>query len=149
MPAAGARWPRASRAHRLFKGGYPALLAELWAQERDPELNFIVGSLYDSGFVEVDDKEARSLQWFPGRLLNWARLMRRIYSGCLLEWKTRIKRDLQRELQWYELAAAQGNADALANLGEIYYSGTQVPLDYRSGVLNSLIGRRRWASLAL
>lgn len=39
-------------------------LAELWAQERDPELNFIVGSLYDSGFVEVDDKEARSLQWF-------------------------------------------------------------------------------------
>lgn len=28
------------------------------------------------------------------------------------------------------MAAAQGNVDALINLGEIYYSGTQVPLDY-------------------
>ncbi len=58
----GARWPRASRA--LVIRADILHLAELWAQERDPELNFIVGSLYDSGFAEVDDKEARSLQWF-------------------------------------------------------------------------------------
>lgn len=30
---------------------------ELWVQERDFEFNFIVGSFYDFGFVEVDDKE--------------------------------------------------------------------------------------------
>ncbi|MCF3802685.1 sel1 repeat family protein, partial [Salmonella enterica subsp. enterica serovar Weltevreden] len=41
-----------------------------------------------------------------------------------------IKRDLQKGVQWYELAAAQGHADALINLGEIYYSGTQDQLDY-------------------
>ncbi|WP_432215090.1 tetratricopeptide repeat protein, partial [Salmonella enterica] len=41
-----------------------------------------------------------------------------------------IKRALQKGGQCYEWAAAQGTVDALINLGEIYYSGTQVPLDY-------------------
>ncbi|EDH3549243.1 TPA: sel1 repeat family protein [Salmonella enterica subsp. enterica serovar Choleraesuis] len=105
-------------------------LAELWAQERDPELNFIVGSLYDSGFVEVDDKEARSLQWFRKAAELGQADAQNILGYFYLNGKRGIKRDLQKGVQWYELAAAQGNADALINLGEIYYSGTQVPLDY-------------------
>ncbi|ALI14284.1 sel1 repeat family protein [Salmonella enterica subsp. enterica serovar Cerro] len=105
-------------------------LAELWAQERDPELNFIVGSLYDSGFVEVDDKEARSLQWFRKAAELGQADAQNILGYFYLNGKRGIKRDLQKGGQWYELAAAQGNADALINLGEIYYSGTQVPLDY-------------------
>ncbi|EAC0471190.1 sel1 repeat family protein [Salmonella enterica subsp. enterica serovar Lika] len=105
-------------------------LAELWAQERDPELNFIVGSLYDSGFVEVDDKEARSLQWFRKAAELGQADAQNILGYFYLNGKRGIKRDLQKGVQWYELAAAQGNVDALVNLGEIYYSGTQVPLDY-------------------
>ncbi|EBA2817540.1 sel1 repeat family protein [Salmonella enterica] len=105
-------------------------LAELWAQERDPELNFIVGSLYDSGFVEVDDKEARSLQWFRKAAELGQADAQNILGYFYLNGKRGIKRDLQKGVQWYELAAAQGNVDALINLGEIYYSGTQVPLDY-------------------
>ncbi|EJY5038150.1 sel1 repeat family protein [Salmonella enterica] len=105
-------------------------LAELWAQERDPELNFIVGSLYDSGFVEVDDKEARSLQWFRKAAELGQADAQNILGYFYLNGKRGIKRDLQKGGQWYELAAAQGNVDALINLGEIYYSGTQVPLDY-------------------
>ncbi|EKB0856161.1 sel1 repeat family protein [Salmonella enterica] len=105
-------------------------LAELWAQERDPELNFIVGSLYDSGFVEVDDKEARSLQWFRRAAELGQADAQNILGYFYLNGKRGIKRDLQKGGQWYELAAAQGNVDALINLGEIYYSGTQVPLDY-------------------
>lgn len=105
-------------------------LAELWAQERDPELNFIVGSLYDSGFVEVDDKEARSLQWFCKAAELGQADAQNILGYFYLNGKRGIKRDLQKGGQWYELAAAQGNVDALINLGEIYYSGTQVPLDY-------------------
>ncbi|EGH3128958.1 sel1 repeat family protein [Salmonella enterica] len=105
-------------------------LAELWAQERDPELNFIVGSLYDSGFVEVDDKEARSLQWFRKAAELGQADAQNILGYFYLNGKRGIKRDLQKGGQWYELAAAQGNVDTLINLGEIYYSGTQVPLDY-------------------
>lgn len=105
-------------------------LAELWAQERDPELNFIVGSLYDSGFVEVDDKEARSLQWFRKAAELGQADAQNILGYFYLNGKRGIKRDLQKGGQWYELAAAQGNVDALINIGEIYYSGTQVPLDY-------------------
>ncbi|EAT7531553.1 sel1 repeat family protein [Salmonella enterica] len=105
-------------------------LAELWEQERDPELNFIVGSLYDSGFVEVDDKEARSLQWFRKAAELGQADAQNILGYFYLNGKRGIKRDLQKGGQWYELAAAQGNVDALINLGEIYYSGTQVPLDY-------------------
>lgn len=105
-------------------------LAELWAQERDPELNFIVGSLYDSGFVGVDDKEARSLQWFRKAAELGQADAQNILGYFYLNGKRGIKRDLQKGGQWYELAAAQGNVDALINLGEIYYSGTQVPLDY-------------------
>ncbi|EHT0488065.1 sel1 repeat family protein [Salmonella enterica] len=105
-------------------------LAELWAQERDPELNFIVGSLYDSGFVEIDDKEARSLQWFRKAAELGQADAQNILGYFYLNGKRGIKRDLQKGGQWYELAAAQGNVDALINLGEIYYSGTQVPLDY-------------------
>ncbi|KGE42964.1 hypothetical protein SEEB0220_25625, partial [Salmonella enterica subsp. enterica serovar Bareilly str. CFSAN000220] len=88
------------------------------------------GSLYDSGFVEVDDKEARSLQWFRKAAELGQADAQNILGYFYLNGKRGIKRDLQKGVQWYELAAAQGNADALINLGEIYYSGTQVPLDY-------------------
>ncbi|EBW6256885.1 sel1 repeat family protein, partial [Salmonella enterica subsp. enterica serovar Kentucky] len=82
-------------------------LAELWAQERDPELNFIVGSLYDSGFVEVDDKEARSLQWFRKAAELGQADAQNILGYFYLNGKRGIKRDLQKGVQWYELAAAQ------------------------------------------
>ena len=32
--------------------------------------------------------------------------------------------------QWYEKAAAQGNACAQCNLGDLYYNGQGVPQDY-------------------
>ncbi|MDI5823313.1 sel1 repeat family protein, partial [Salmonella enterica subsp. enterica serovar Kentucky] len=73
--------------------------------------------LYDSGFVEVDDKEARSLQWFRKAAELGQADAQNILGYFYLNGKRGIKRDLQKGVQWYELAAAQGNADALINLG--------------------------------
>ena len=106
-------------------------LAEWWAQDGDPELSFLVGSLYDSGFVDVDDKDARSLQWYrKAAELGQAdaqNILGLLYSGGE---HAGIKFDVKEGMKWYELAAKQGNQDALNNLGEIYYLGEQVKVDY-------------------
>jgi TPR repeat protein len=33
-------------------------------------------------------------------------------------------------MEWYEKAASQGDADALSNIGHLYFSGYGVPQDY-------------------
>jgi type III secretion protein C len=46
--------------------------------------------------------------------------------GRLLEVRNR---DAQRAMPWYDRAAEQGNADALARLGELNYDGSGIPRD--------------------
>lgn len=105
-------------------------LAELWAQENDPELNFMVGNLYDFGFVEVDDKEARSLQWYRKAAELGQAEAQNIMGLMYSRGERGVRLDVREGIKWYELAAKQGDQDALTNLGEIYYLGEQVKVDY-------------------
>ena len=41
-----------------------------------------------------------------------------------------VEKDYQKAKEWYEKAAAQGNARAQTNLGDMYYNGEGVSQNY-------------------
>ncbi len=132
MPAAGARW-RAHTRTWVIQGGLSATLGAVGAEER-PELNFIVGSLYDSGFVEVTTIKRRVRCNGSARLLNWAGLMPEYTQLLLLEWKTRLSAICRRGCSGtsWRLRGVM----PMRRLVRSYYSGTQVRL-ITLGRLNS------------
>lgn len=105
-------------------------LAEFWAKDNDPELTFLVGQLYDAGFVTAGDKSAVKLKWFRKAAELGQPDAQNLLGYFYAQGEKGFKKDIAQALKWYSLAAKQGNKEALTNLGEIYYLGEQVTLDY-------------------
>lgn len=105
-------------------------LAEFWAKDNDPDITFLVGQLYDAGFVKVDNKNAFKMKWYRKAAELGQPDAQNILGRLYATGEKGIKPDIQQALKWYERAAKQGNKDALINLGTLYYLGEQVDIDY-------------------
>lgn len=105
-------------------------LAEFWAKDNDPDITFLVGQLYDAGFVKVANKDAFRMEWYRKAAELGQSDAQNILGLLYATGEKGVKPDIQQALKWYERAAKQGNKDALINLGVIYYLGEQVDIDY-------------------
>ncbi len=105
-------------------------LAEFWAKDNDPDITFLVGQLYDAGFVKVANKDAFRMEWYRKAAELGQSDAQNILGLLYATGEKGVKPDIQQALKWYERAANQGNKDALINLGAIYYLGEQVDIDY-------------------
>lgn len=105
-------------------------LAEFWAKDNDPDITFLVGQLYDAGFVKVANKDAFRMEWYRKAAELGQSDAQNILGLLYATGEKGVKQDIQQALKWYERAAKQGNKDALINLGVIYYLGEQVDIDY-------------------
>ncbi|EEC5263985.1 sel1 repeat family protein [Salmonella enterica subsp. enterica] len=105
-------------------------LAEYWAKDNDPDITFLVGQLYDAGFVKVANKDAIKMMWHRKAAELGQSDAQNILGYLYATGEEGVKQDIQQALKWYERAATQGNKDALTNLGVIYYLGEQVDIDY-------------------
>ncbi|MEB4675098.1 sel1 repeat family protein [Enterobacteriaceae bacterium G50] len=105
-------------------------LAEFWAKDNDPDMTFLVGQLYDAGFIKVANKDAFRMKWYRRAAELGQPDAQNILGLLYATGEKGVKPDIQQALKWYELAAKQGNKDALTNLGIIYYLGEQVDIDY-------------------
>lgn len=54
--------------------------------------------------------------------------------GAIYDYGYRVRRDVQKAVEWYAKAAHQGHAQAQHNLGVMYHKGTGVRQDYQKAV---------------
>lgn len=106
-------------------------LARIWAErDKEPGMLFRVGSFYNFGYSHVEKKDAVAFTWWQRAAEAGEPHSQNLLGLAYLQGKWGVDRDPQVAVSWFERAAAQSDRDALVNLGEIYYLGEIVPVDY-------------------
>ncbi|HFF5865128.1 TPA: tetratricopeptide repeat protein [Shigella boydii] len=110
-------------------------LATLWAQEGDPEMDYIVGNLYLDDFSPSDDRRSldtikKALQWFRTAAEKGYPMAQYTMGDTYENGSAGLKIDAVEAKKWYELAANKNDEKALVALGNIYYSGLTGEVDY-------------------
>lgn len=103
-----------------------ALIA--FAEQGDPEGQFLLGSWYDTGeHVEEDDAEA--VRWY--RLAAEQGLaMAQLNLGVMYDNGEGVPEDHAEAARWYRLAAEQGHPKAQLNVALQYITGQGAPVDH-------------------
>lgn len=106
-------------------------LARVWAErDKEPEMLFRVGSFYNFGYSHVENKDAEAFKWWQRAAEAGEPQSQNLLGLAYAQGKWGVDRDPAAAVSWFERAAAQSDKDALINLGEIYYLGEIVPVDY-------------------
>ena len=106
-------------------------LARVWAErDKEPEMLFRVGSFYNFGYSHVEKKDAEAFKWWQRAAEAGEPQSQNLLGLAYLQGKWGVDQDPPVAVSWFERAAAQSDRDALVNLGEIYYLGEIVPVDY-------------------
>ena len=110
-------------------------LAKSAAQEGDPSAQYVVGCLYNNGWVVEKDK-AEADKWFAKALVGATPLAdsgdaaAQFVLGTLYERGKAVDKNLTTALGWYRKSAEQGYANAQTNLGAMYLNGTGVEKNF-------------------
>lgn len=110
-------------------------MAIQWAQDGDPKMNYLVGTLYLADFSTLDDtytQEANkeALKWFRIAAEKGDPAAQYTLGDAYEEGLWELKGDRLEAKKWYELAAKNKNTNALIALGHMYYSGRAGQTDY-------------------
>lgn len=106
-------------------------LARVWAErDEDPEMLFYVGSFYNFGYSNVEKKDVEAFKWWQRAAQAGEPESQNLLGLAYMQGKWGVDPDPETAVSWFEQAAAQRDKDALINLGEIYYLGEIVPVDY-------------------
>ncbi len=116
-----------------FDSSHLARIAILWAREGDPEVAYqtakLVSTLYFNNETKTIDI-AEALKWLRISAekgdADSQTLLGFLYEHAGLG----LQPDGEKARKWYEMAAQQGNGEALYTLGRMYYSGVMVNVDY-------------------
>ncbi|EBC3975582.1 sel1 repeat family protein, partial [Salmonella enterica] len=108
-------------------------IAILWAREGDPKVAYqtakLVSTLYFNNATKTIDI-AEALKWLRISAekgdADSQTLLGFLYEHAGLG----LQPDGEKARKWYEMAAQQGNGEALYTLGRVYYSGVLVNVDY-------------------
>ncbi|MEQ9745979.1 tetratricopeptide repeat protein [Pectobacterium actinidiae] len=105
-------------------------LAIAWAKDGDPEMNFLVGHLYNFGYGDIENENIEALKWFRVAAEGGQPDAQNILGLAYEEGRWGVNIDGDEALKWYERAANQGDSNAQMNLGKMYYTGLRVRTDY-------------------
>ncbi|GLW38585.1 hypothetical protein Pcaca04_25210 [Pectobacterium carotovorum subsp. carotovorum] len=105
-------------------------LAIVWAKGGDPEMNFLVGHLYNFGYGDIENENIEALKWFRVAAEGGQPDAQNILGLVYEEGRWGVNIDGDEALKWYERAANQGDNNAQMNLGKMYYTGLRVRTDY-------------------
>ncbi|MFJ5483087.1 SEL1-like repeat protein [Pectobacterium actinidiae] len=105
-------------------------LAIAWAKDGDPEMNFLVGHLYNFGYGDIENENIEALKWFRVAAEGGQPDAQNILGLVYEEGRWGVNIDGDEALKWYERAANQGDNNAQMNLGKMYYTGLRVRTDY-------------------
>ncbi len=106
-------------------------LAAVWAdRDADPELLFLVGSFYNLGYSHSSGKDVEALSWWSRAAQKGEPRAQNLLGLAYAEGRWGAELNSQLAISWFERGAEKGEKDAFVNLGEIYYLGESVPVDY-------------------
>ncbi|QDX96801.1 sel1 repeat family protein [Pectobacterium carotovorum subsp. carotovorum] len=105
-------------------------LAIAWAKDGDPEMNFLVGHLYNFGYGNIENENIEALKWFRVAAEGGQPDAQNILGLAYEEGRWGVFPDGVEAEKWYERAAKQGDDNALMNLGKMYYNGVLIKANY-------------------
>jgi len=110
----------------MQKGDYKVALDELrpLAAKGDPNAQFLLGMLYDSGRGVAQD-QAVAASWYR-KAAKQNHPLAQLYLGLLLYTGEGVKQDHVEAARWFRAAADSGNAEAQFYLGSMYERGAGV-----------------------
>ncbi len=110
----------------MQRGDFKTALHELRprAAQNDPQAQFLLGMLYDSGKGVAQD-QAAAASWYRKAAVQH-HLMAQLYLGVLLYTGEGVKPDRAEAARWFQAPAENGNDMAQFYLGSMYASGTGV-----------------------
>jgi len=110
----------------MRKGDFKTALAELRprAAKNEPQAQFLLGMLYDSGKGVAQD-QAAAASWYR-KAAEQNHLMAQAYLGVLLYTGQGVKQDCAEAARWFQAPAESGDDLAQFYLGSMYESGTGV-----------------------
>ncbi len=91
---------------------------EQGAEEGNPELQYLLGWLYESGKDQPDDKLAKARYWY-----HLAAEQDEVNAQLALGRILLKKRHLKRAVVYYQKAVDQGNGRAAWQMGQLYFDG--------------------------
>jgi uncharacterized protein len=126
-PAISAPTDKAAQA--MEKGDFKTALSELrpLAAKNDPNAQFLLGMLYDSGKgVPQDQKVAAS--WYR-KAAKQKHLVAQLFLGVMLYAGQGVKQDYEEAARWLRAPADSGNDQAQFYMGSMYANGHGVKKD--------------------
>ncbi len=127
MPCSPAFAGATDKAYRAMeKGDFKTVLAELrpLAAKHDPNAEFMLGMLYDSG-KGVPQDQAAAASWYR-RAAEQNHLAAQLFLGVLLYSGQGVKQDVAEAAHWFQMPADSGNDKAQFYLGAMYERGAGV-----------------------
>jgi uncharacterized protein len=118
----------------MQKGDFQTALNELrpLAAKNDPNAQFLLGMLYDSGKGVVQD-QAVAAKWYR-KAAEQKHLIAQLFLGVMLYSGQGVKQDHKEAARWFREPAGSGNDQAQFYLGSMYANGTGVKKDEAEGI---------------
>ena len=113
----------------MQKGDFKTALAELrpLAAKNDPNAQFLLGMLYDSG-KGVPQDQAVAAKWYR-KAAEQKHLIAQLFLGVMLYSGQGVKQDYKEAARWLRAPAESGNDEAQFYLGSMYANGNGVKKD--------------------
>jgi uncharacterized protein len=113
----------------MQKGDFKTALEELrpLAAKNDPNAQFLLGMLYDSGKGVAQDQTAAA-SWYR-RAAKQNHVLAQLFLGILFYSGQGVKQDYVEAGRWFQTPAESGNDQAQFYLGSMYANGTGVKKD--------------------
>jgi TPR repeat protein len=110
----------------MQKGDFKTALGDLrpLAAKGDPNAQFLLGMLYDSG-KGVPQDQAAAASWYR-KAAEQKHLVAQLYLGVLCYSGEGVKQDYAEAARWFRAPAESGNNQAQFYLGSMYERGTGV-----------------------
>ncbi len=113
----------------MQEGDFKTALTELrpLAAKGDPNAQFLLGMLYDSGKGVAQD-QAAAVKWYR-KAAEQKHLIAQLFLGVMLYSGQGVKQDYKEAARWFRTPADSGNDQAQFYLGSMYANGTGVKKD--------------------
>ncbi len=118
----------------MQKGDFKTALDELHplAAKNDPNAQFLLGMLYDSGKGVAQD-QAVAAKWYR-KAAEQKHLIAQLFLGVMLYSGQGVKRDYKEAARWLRTPADSGSDEAQFYLGSMYANGTGVKMDQAEAI---------------
>ena len=128
-PAASAPSATDKAKAAMQRGDFKTALNELrpLAAKNDPNAQFLLGMLYDSGKGVAQD-QAVAAKWYR-KAAEQKHLIAQLFLGVMFYSGQGVKQDYKEAARWLRTPAASGNDEAQFYLGSMYANGNGVKKD--------------------